>query len=142
MLPFNLIPITPAYAKVLAKIHETCFDHPWTEKDFQELLILPTTRGYVCDQGFILICVLPEAIEILTLGVVPDARRQGLGRHLIETIKKSFPKIPKIFLEVNATNAPAIALYEQTGFKKTGVRKGYYRTPQGLQDALCYTWNR
>ena len=142
MSPFKLVPITPAYAPVLTQIHARCFPHPWTLKDFQDLLTLSTTKGYVCEQGFILVCALEDSLEILTLGVVPSSRRQGLGRTLIDSLKQSFPHIPRIFLEVSATNTAAIALYEQTGFQRTGQRKGYYQTPQGAQDALCYTWER
>jgi ribosomal-protein-alanine N-acetyltransferase len=34
-----------------------------------------------------------------------------------------------MFLEVDATNAAAIALYEAIGFAKSGRREGYYRVP-------------
>ena len=35
-----------------------------------------------------------------------------------------------IHLEVRAANAPAIALYEKTGFAEIGRRKNYYRIPK------------
>ena len=141
MSPFKLIPITPVHTDVLTNIHTLCFERPWKEKDFKDLLSLPTTRGYLCPEGFVLVCVLPDDVEILTLCVVPSARRHGLGRTLIEALQKN-TDVHRIFLEVRSSNTAARTLYERTGFKKTGVRKGYYQTPEGAEDALCYTWKR
>ena len=39
-----------------------------------------------------------------------------------------------LMLEVRASNAPAIALYEKLGFRQVGCRKNYYRNPK--EDAL------
>jgi len=41
-----------------------------------------------------------------------------------------------IFLEVGVNNDAARALYEQHGFVSEGLRKGYYDTPDGPQDAV------
>ena len=35
------------------------------------------------------------------------------------------------FLEVEAQNAPALALYRRFGFEQVGERKSYYKTPKG-----------
>ena len=37
-------------------------------------------------------------------------------------------------MEVRASNAPAITLYEKLDFKPIGLRKNYYRNPK--EDAL------
>ena len=42
----------------------------------------------------------------------------------------------KIFLEVRVSNAAATNLYLDFGFKQIGVRKDYYRLPEGKEDAL------
>ena len=47
--------------------------------------------------------------------------------------------VEDITLEVRASNAPAIALYEAYGFQKEAVRKNYYSGP--TEDALIY-WKR
>ena len=49
------------------------------------------------------------------LGVVPSARRRGLGRALMEAILAEAP--PRVRLEVIEQNEPAIALYESLGFR-------------------------
>ena len=50
------------------------------------------------------------------LGVVPSARRKGLGRALMEAILADAP--PLVRLEVIEQNEPAIALYESLGFRR------------------------
>ena len=55
---------------------------------------------------------------------------------LVEELIKSAAErgVTNIFLEVRASNASAIHLYEKYGFRQISVRKGYYTKP--LEDAL------
>ena len=71
------------FAPVAHAIHKECFDKPWTEKEFQELLTLPTSCLWM-DQDSLLLCshVLDE-MEILTIGVCPNKRCQGKAQNLI-----------------------------------------------------------
>lgn len=51
------------------------------------------------------------------LGVIPGARRRGLGRALMEAVLAEAP--PDVTLEVIEQNEPAIRLYESLGFERT-----------------------
>jgi ribosomal-protein-alanine N-acetyltransferase len=76
----------------------------------------------------------------LTICVLPDWRRIGLGRFLLEsavTYLKNM-QIRRLFLEVAADNDPASALYKTFGFQSAGHRPGYYRTADGATDALIF----
>jgi GNAT superfamily N-acetyltransferase len=53
------------------------------------------------------------------LGVVPEARRSGVGRALMEAVLELAP--PVVTLEVLEQNEPAIGLYESLGFERTRV---------------------
>jgi GNAT superfamily N-acetyltransferase len=53
------------------------------------------------------------------LGVVPEARRSGVGRALMEAVLEQAP--PVVTLEVLEQNEPAIRLYESLGFERTRV---------------------
>jgi ribosomal-protein-alanine N-acetyltransferase len=44
--------------------------------------------------------------------------------------------IQTLWLEVRASNRPAIALYEQLDFNEVSVRRNYYPTADGKEDAI------
>jgi [ribosomal protein S18]-alanine N-acetyltransferase len=69
----------------------------------------------------------PGECEILNIAVDPAQRRRGLARALIEEAVRTTPGA--WFLEVRASNAPAIALYRRFGFEVVGRRPGYYSNP-------------
>jgi ribosomal protein S18 acetylase RimI-like enzyme len=54
---------------------------------------------------------------IAGVGVVPAARRRGIGRALMEAVLEVAP--PTVLLEVIEQNEPAISLYEKLGFETT-----------------------
>jgi ribosomal-protein-alanine N-acetyltransferase len=94
---------------------------------------------FASEEGFILVRSLGPEAEVITLAVAPAARRRGLGRALVETAAAAVAAggAEALFLEVAADNAPALALYESTGFVRAGHRRGYYARPPGpAVDAL------
>ena len=134
---------TAADAPAMASAHAQAFDTPWDEMDFEDLLDGPGIFGFVVrgeDPAGVLICrtVAGEA-EILTVGVAPWARRQGVGQALMTAAIGAARNAgaSEMFLEVDVDNAGAVALYERLGFARAGLRKAYYdRGPNGRADAL------
>ena len=53
------------------------------------------------------------------LGVVPEHRRGGVGRALMDVVLANAP--PSVSLEVIERNEPAIRLYESLGFERTRI---------------------
>jgi len=66
------------------------------------------------------------------IGVVPEQRRSGVGRALMEAVLELAP--PSVLLEVIEANEPAIRLYESLGFEKTRVLE-VWRVDAPLVDA-------
>lgn len=88
--------------------------------------------------GLVLFRVAVDEAEILTLGVIPEARRAGVGRALLEAALENARALgaAALFLEVAADNAAAIALYQQAEFGAVGSRKDYYASAGETVDAL------
>ena len=80
-----------------------------------------------------------EEAELLSLDVLPEARRRGLGSEILrEALHEAQARgACEVYLEVDTENAAALALYDRAGFVTRGTRKRYYRKPDGTWgDAL------
>lgn len=116
-------------AAILAGLHAAAFDKPWSAGEIAALMTTPGVFALTVDlQGFILCRSIAGEAEILTLAVVPAARRLGVGRALVEAAAglAATQAAACLFLEVAHDNVPALALYAAAGFERVGLRKGYY----------------
>jgi ribosomal-protein-alanine N-acetyltransferase len=141
--PIEIVPATPAEAAAMAQAHAGAFDPPWREEDFEDLLEGAGIYGFVARNtvalGVILCRVAADEMEVLTLGVTGEARRRGVARALMTAGLGAARQAgaAACFLEVAVDNPGAIALYESLGFRRAGLRRGYYdRGAAGLTDAL------
>ena len=76
------------------------------------------------------------AAEVEGLVVDQDYRRRGIGSALIEACMAWAANAGalSIRLEVRASNAAALALYQRHGFSTVGSRRAYYSAP--VEDAV------
>ena len=134
--------LQPEHANRLISLEYACFERTWTFVQINRFL--NDVKNYAwgigdCADtlaGFLLVQGSFKEAEILSCGVLEPFRRQGLAGKLLEFAKQTLPKhdIAELFLEVRASNEPAIALYQKYGFTRTHIRKKYYRFPD--EDAL------
>ena len=71
--------------------------------------------------------------------VVPDARGKGVGRLLVAgALRQAFawPGVRQVNLAVNAANAPALALYQASGFTSFGLERGCMLVDGVLHDEI------
>ncbi|MHA6287832.1 GNAT family N-acetyltransferase [Maricaulis sp. CAU 1757] len=129
----GLVRVGPAAAAELAALHAECFERPWPAGEFASLLHLPGTAGFRLGApgsaiGMALTRQALDEAEILTIGVVPRARRKGAGRELLGAVQERLfaDGVSRLFLEVSTRNAAADRLYRGAGFCEVGCRKGYY----------------
>jgi len=112
----------------IANLHKKCFPNkPWSADDFRDLK-KSGCEIIMSQNGFIVYRTVADEAEIITIGVNPEMRRNGIASAMIGIIEKNIKNqgVKKIFLEVSATNIPAQKLYENLGYEVVGLRPGYY----------------
>ena len=137
MIPASLRLLTPGDVPQILMIESLSYPEPWTKAQFEAELTLPYSRFLVLTDdetdefilGYIVYWIQAEGVSLLNVTVHPDWRGLGNAERLMraminETVRD---EIPKIILEVRASNAGAIRLYESLGFKKTHERKNFYK---------------
>ena len=142
----EIIPMNETHVAAVAALEKANFSEPWSENSVRGELTNKlslwlvavendTVLGYVGSQT-----VLEEA-DMMNIAVEESARRRGIARALVEELIRRLPA-HCLILEVRASNAPAIGLYESMGFTQIGRRKNYYRKPR--EDALILRkeWER
>jgi ribosomal-protein-alanine N-acetyltransferase len=72
-----------------------------------------------------------DEVELRNMAVDPEHREQGIGKALLEDARDRLRKVgaKRVFLEVRASNKPALSLYYSVGFALHSLRKGYYHDP-------------
>ena len=134
---YALEPLTAADSPAVAAIHHEDFVRPWSDGEFASLLGQDTVFGFAAREtgkgaappvGFVLARLAAGEGEILTVAVARAHRRQGLGWRLMDAVLRELhgKRAEALFLEVDETNAPAIALYRRLGFAEVARREGYY----------------
>lgn len=135
-------PATAADLPALAALHAAAFPHePWDAAALAGMLATPgtaalTTAGDAA--GFVLLRVVLDEAEILTICVNEFMRRRGLGAALLQAGRDAAAAAgaTSLYLEAAADNVSALALYRSAGFAEVGRRRGYYRRGAEKIDAL------
>jgi ribosomal-protein-alanine N-acetyltransferase len=133
-----MIAASIADAPALAALHAATFAEAerWGPDAIRLMLEMPGAFGlHLPGEGFVLARVAADEAEILTIAVMPGARRKGCGGMLLAGAMAGAVArgAATMFLEVSAHNAAARAIYDAAGFAEAGRRRRYY--PDGA-DAL------
>ena len=137
-----------ALAAVMATLHQASMDGPWDEPSWpvpawQSLLADSTVLGKVAVRagepcGFLVGRTVADEADILAFGVLPKARRAGIGRRLAaDWLDRAAARgATRVFLEVASLNRAARVLYDRLGFCEAGRRPKYYSAGAMVEDAL------
>jgi tRNA threonylcarbamoyladenosine biosynthesis protein TsaB len=116
---------------------------PWTRGNFADALDAKYGAWVLRENGRITgFCILmhaPDVSHLLVIAVDKRLHRGGRGSRLVKWCEARARErgIPGLLLEVRPSNSPAIAFYEQHGFVRVGLRRGYYPAAAGeREDAL------
>jgi len=123
-------------------IEQRVYPFCWTRTIFKDCLRV----GYACrvvetEQGMAGYAVLSYGAgeaHVLNIAVAPEQQGRGIGRalleHLLEVARRY--NADTVFLEVRPSNSIALRLYDTMGFNQVGLRRGYYPSDKGREDAI------
>ena len=133
-----------ALMPAIAALEAQCFSDPWSERALGESLMTPSYTFFAALEngtlvGYVGAYTVLDEMQITNVAVSPNARRQGIGRKLIDALTEEakINSLASVTLEVRASNLPARALYEKHGFTVVGTRKNFYTHP--TEDGILMT---
>ena len=141
--------MTATHVSSVAELEKVCFSAPWSENSVASELNNPLALWLVAVEndrlaGYIGSQSVEGEADVMNVAVHPDFRRRGIAEELCRQLVSVLNErdVHSLTLEVRASNAPAIALYEKLGFTLVGRRPNYYRHPK--EDALIMRkeWQR
>jgi ribosomal-protein-alanine N-acetyltransferase len=139
-------PARPDDAGALAAIDTRVNFSPWSEAQFvaaccghvsaRDWALVVEEDGRV--DGFVVVARVLDEATIYSIAVDTLQQRKGLGQLLLTAALDLAEQAgaTRCLLEVRQSNAAARKLYKRNGFYLDGVRKGYYLTADGREDAL------
>jgi ribosomal-protein-alanine N-acetyltransferase len=143
-LAWRLRPMTAADVPAVIGLEHDVYPFPWSEQIFRDCLRV----GYDCwivevdgsVAGYGVMSMGAGECHVLNVCIMPGLRRQGVGRALLNALLRRARRAGMLhaFLEVRPSNLGAIALYEDMGFERIGLRRGYYQASPGREDAVVY----
>jgi ribosomal-protein-alanine N-acetyltransferase len=113
-------------------IERRAFPTPWSLAMFVLELSKPSgiCLAAVDDDGLVgyLICSrYDQAWHLMNIAVDPDRRRHGHATAMLTVMIERAGQDAPLTLEVRVSNAGAISLYEEFGFRPAGTRRRYYQ---------------
>ena len=119
------------------------FNNPWTramytwELQNRNVCHIYVARTSECRvAAFCAFWLVFDEIHINNVAVLPQFRGQGMGTTLMQHVLLEARRLgaKRATLEVRASNAAALRLYQRLGFYVAATRKQYYSNP--VEDAL------
>lgn len=121
--------------EALCRIDQLCFAPgiSYALDELQEFIASPDSRTWVAESGEGIAGFIvgehkqDEAVHVITIDVLPQFRRRGVGALLMDALEEWAAVVCKIVvLETAEDNAPAQAFYRKRGYRKVGIVENYY----------------
>jgi ribosomal-protein-alanine N-acetyltransferase len=142
MLELELRRLDLADLDAIERIERASYPTPWSRSMFASELAKPSSLSFgAVDEtgtlvGYLVLSRYVDAWHIMNVAVAPERRRQGIASALLQRLLEltKDDSLRGYTLEVRVSNLGAIRLYERFGFRRKGIRRGYYT--DNREDAL------
>ncbi len=125
---------TVSDAARISELEARYIDCPWNEAQVRAEINKPDVLFFTAEingevVGYLSGECAADECEVSNIAVDEPYRRHKIGCKLFAALLDCAARrgIQRVFLLVKSTNAAAVGLYEKTGFKSVGSRRGYYR---------------
>ena len=125
-------PMTEDWLTAVVAIEQQAYTHPWTRRNFQDAL----ASGYQAQVllgdaevlGYFIAMKGVDEVHLLNITVAPAHQRRGWARVMLDALClwARGQRAQWLWLEVRVSNLRAFQIYAAYGFRRVGVRKGYY----------------
>lgn len=133
----HIVTMTSCHVPQVAALEKECFSDPWSQRSVASELENPLALWLVWEEdgqvlGYVGSQTVLDETDMMNVAVNAQARRRGIAQALVEELVVLLKQrgSRSLTLEVRASNAPAIALYEKLGFRQVGRRPNYYSHPK------------
>jgi ribosomal-protein-alanine N-acetyltransferase len=142
MLELELRRLDLGDLEAIERIERASYPTPWSRSMFASELAKPSSLSFgAVDEtgtlvGYLVLSRYVDAWHIMNVAVAPERRRQGIASALLQRLLEltKDDSLRGYTLEVRVSNLGAIRLYERFGFRRKGIRRGYYT--DNREDAL------
>jgi ribosomal-protein-alanine N-acetyltransferase len=130
---FVLLPFRRQDLDQVLALEKVCFpERPYTRQEFLLLMAYAGDGFFVAEDGGHVLGYVTSIVEggvgtILSIAVLPQFRKNGIGDALVRSALDHMAGCGRIWLLVDRKNVAAISLYHKHSFRETGrIIKGYY----------------
>ena len=145
----HIVTMTGCHVPQVAALEKECFIDPWSQRSVASELDNPLALWLVWEEdgkvlGYVGSQTVLDETDMMNVAVSAQARRRGIAQALVEALVLRLKQRGShcLTLEVRASNAPAIALYEKLGFRQVGRRPNYYSHPKEDGLILRKEWEK
>ena len=138
---YNFVPMNINDLDKVYRLELDSYNFPWTREILRDCILYKYDSFEVLFNnnliGYIISKIAYPETHILNLTVEKKFRKKGIGKSLVELIISDarLRNSENIILEVRVSNIEARSLYEKLNFKLIGIRKDYYESSNGREDA-------
>jgi len=135
---FKLRTYEPGDFEILYEIDQACYEPEiaYSRRELRQYMRFPGLECMVAEAegkvvGFCLAASEEALGYVITMDVLGEYRRHGIASALLEAVEQRLAArhVTEVWLETATDNDAAIAFWQRHGYRKHGVREGYY--PRG-----------